>query len=110
MTPPVTRKLCELTASAAPGGEDVWRDFRRVEVLDLELAFKFRHSLGKVSAFFLELEQAPVATRCPAAPPSGCRRGRVRQRPRGHGWIRLSGAGAWRRGCRYTGRGGRRAA
>ena len=66
MTPRVTRKLRELTASAPHGGEDVWRDFRRVEVLDLELAFTFRHSLGKVSAFFLELEERRLmATRCP---------------------------------------------
>jgi len=64
MTARVTRKLHEL--SAARGGEDAWRDFRRVEVLDLELTFTFRHSLGKVSAFFLELEQRRLmATRCP---------------------------------------------
>lgn len=64
MTSRVSRKLHELSASR--GGEDVWRDFRRVEVLDLELRFKFRHSLGKVSAFFLELEQRRLlATRCP---------------------------------------------
>jgi uncharacterized OB-fold protein len=64
MTSRVTRKLHELSATG--GGEDVWREFRRVEVLDLELTFKFRHSLGKASAFFLELEQRRLmATRCP---------------------------------------------
>ena len=57
MTVRVSRKLREIDAGVAPGVEDPWRDFRRVEVLDLELAFKFRHSLGKVSAFFLELVQ-----------------------------------------------------
>jgi uncharacterized OB-fold protein len=63
--PPVTRKLREFTA-AAPAGSDVWRDFRRIEILDLELSFKFRHSLGKVSRFFLELERRRLmATRCP---------------------------------------------
>jgi uncharacterized OB-fold protein len=62
----VTRKLRELIAGAPHDGEDLWRDFRRVEVLDLHLGFTFRHSLGKVSTFFLELEQRRLmATRCP---------------------------------------------
>ena len=63
----VTRKRREFTAPPPAGaGSDVWRDFRRIEVLDLELSFKFRHSLGKVSRFFLELEERRLmATRCP---------------------------------------------
>lgn len=66
MTSRVSRKLREIDAGVPPGTDDVWRDFRRVEVLDLELAFKFRHSLGKASAFFLELERRRLmATRCP---------------------------------------------
>jgi uncharacterized OB-fold protein len=61
----VTRKLHEFTVSP-PAGTDVWHEFRRIEILDLELSFKFRHSLGKVSRFFLELEQGRLmATRCP---------------------------------------------
>lgn len=48
------------------GAEDAWADFRDVEVLDLRLEFRFRHSLGKVSRFFLALEERRLlATRCP---------------------------------------------
>ncbi len=48
------------------GPDDPWRAFRRVEVIDLQLGFRFRHSLGKYSRFFLELEQCRLmATRCP---------------------------------------------
>lgn len=65
----VRRKLEELEAAdplgrAAP--DDPWRDFRLVEVIDLSLQFRFRHSLGKCSRFFLELERRRLmATRCP---------------------------------------------
>jgi uncharacterized OB-fold protein len=106
MTPPVTRKLRELTASAPHGGEDVWRDFRRVEVLDLELSFKFRHSLGKVSAFFLELEERRLmATRCPRCatvwmpPRAACGNDLAVTE-----WIELSGRGhvVAAAECRYT--------
>ena len=46
--------------------DDPWRDFRQVERLDFPLEFHFRHSLGKVSRFFLELESRRLmATRCP---------------------------------------------
>lgn len=96
MTPPVTRKLRELTAPPPAGtGSDVWRDFRRIEVLDLELGFTFRHSLGKVSRFFLELEQRRLmATRCPR-----CATVWMPPRPAcGHDlavteWMELSGRG-----------------
>lgn len=48
------------------GAEDPWADFRDVEILDLRLEFQFRHSLGKVSRFFLALEERRLlATRCP---------------------------------------------
>lgn len=106
MTPLVTRKLRELTVSAAHGGEDAWRDFRRVEVLDLELSFKFRHSLGKVSAFFLELEQRRLmATRCPRCatvwmpPRPACGNDLAVTE-----WIELSGRGhvVEAAECRYT--------
>lgn len=65
--PLVTRKLAEFTATDPRHGEsDLWRDFRRVEVLDLELGFTFRHSLGRASAFFLDLERRRLmATKCP---------------------------------------------
>ena len=110
MTTRVTRKLRELAAGAAPGAppptEDPWRDFRRIEVLDLELAFKFRHSLGKVSAFFLELEQRRLmATKCPRCatvwmpPRAACGNDLAVTE-----WIELSGRGhvAAAAECRYT--------
>ena len=44
---------------------DPWRDFREIEHLDLSLEFRFSHSLGKVSRFYLELErQRLMGTRC----------------------------------------------
>lgn len=68
MTARVTAKIKEITAVNPLGserGEDPWRDFRRVEVIDLKLDFRFRHSLGKCSRFFLELEDRRLlATRC----------------------------------------------
>ena len=66
----ITRKIDEQTFSdphGRPADTDPWRDFRQVERIDLGLEFHFRHSLGKVSRFFLELEQRRLmATRCPA--------------------------------------------
>ncbi|MCI0425096.1 MAG: OB-fold domain-containing protein [Actinobacteria bacterium] len=45
---------------------DPWADFRSIEILDLEWSQHYRHSLGKYSRFFLELEQGRfLATRCP---------------------------------------------
>ncbi|MEM7029955.1 MAG: Zn-ribbon domain-containing OB-fold protein [Chloroflexota bacterium] len=45
---------------------DPWADFREVEVLGLEWTQNYRHSLGKYSRFFLELENKRFfATRCP---------------------------------------------
>lgn len=69
MSERVTRKLAE-TIAADPLGrapaEDPWREFRRIEVIDLKLDFRFRHSLGKYSRFFLELEKRRLmGTRCP---------------------------------------------
>jgi uncharacterized OB-fold protein len=65
----VAAKLRVLTAAdplGRPPADDPWRDFRQVEVIDLRLDFRFRHSLGKYSRFFLELENRRlVATRCP---------------------------------------------
>jgi uncharacterized OB-fold protein len=65
----VGAKLRELTATdplGRLGPEDPWSAFRRVEIIDLQLDFRFRHSLGKYSRFFLELEhQRLMATLCP---------------------------------------------
>lgn len=65
----VVRKLESFVAADPQGrasADDPWSDFREVELLDFPLRFDFRHSLGKVSRFFLELEQRRLmATRCP---------------------------------------------
>lgn len=46
--------------------DDPWREFRDIERIHMGLEFHFRHSLGKVSRFFLELENRRLmATRCP---------------------------------------------
>jgi len=109
VTERITSKILELTAMdplGRPPAEDPWRDFRRVEVIDLRLEFRFRHSLGKNSRFFLELERRRLmATRCP-------RCGTVWMPPRpacGNDltvteWVELSGRGtlAAATECAYT--------
>ena len=51
-------------ASPLPG-DDPFADFREIMLLEVEHAFRYRHSLGKVSRFFLGLEQGKLlATRC----------------------------------------------
>ena len=55
----VERKLEEIMVESPDGigaSDDEWAAFRRIEVIDFPLAFDFRHSLGKLSRFFLELE------------------------------------------------------
>lgn len=45
--------------------DDPWADFRQIERLNLEMTQRYRHSLGKYSRFFLELEQKRLlATTC----------------------------------------------
>lgn len=65
----VQRKLRTFTAAdplGRPPADDPWRAFREVETIDLRLDFRFRHSLGKCSRFFLELEHRRLlGTRCP---------------------------------------------
>jgi uncharacterized OB-fold protein len=74
---------------------DPWHDFRTVELLNLTWSQEYRHSLGKYSRFFVELEQGRLfATRCPAC-------GQIWLPPRplcpaDHmitGWVELSGRG-----------------
>ncbi|MBI3961593.1 MAG: OB-fold domain-containing protein [Deinococcus sp.] len=63
----VRRKL-EVRLCADPLGRvsDPWADFRQVEIINIEKRFTYRHSLGKVSRFFLELEQGRLfAAACP---------------------------------------------
>ncbi len=63
----VTTKLIQLTVPDPLGREvDLWADFREIEVIGLEWTQSYKHSLGKYSRFFLELENKRfLATRCP---------------------------------------------
>lgn len=74
---------------------DPWAEFRQVEVLALHWEQDYRHSLGKYSRFFIELENRRfMATRCPVC-------GQVWAPPRPvcpehlavTQWVELSGQG-----------------
>lgn len=74
---------------------DPWADFRQVERLTLELTQMYRHSLGKYSRFFVELENKRFfATRC-----AHCERTYAPPRPLcpecliPTTWVELSGEG-----------------
>ncbi len=63
----VSNKLQQITVSDPLGRDpDPWADFRDIEVIGLEWLQNYKHSLGKYSRFFLELENKRFfATRCP---------------------------------------------
>ena len=63
----VTTKLKQLAADDPLGRTpDPWADFRQIEVIELNWNQTYRHSLGKCSRFFIELEnQRFYGTRCP---------------------------------------------
>ena len=63
----VSSKLKQFTAENPTGtSSDPWSDFREIEIIELQWAQTYRHSLGKYSRFFLELEnQRFLGTRCP---------------------------------------------
>ncbi|MCK5419175.1 MAG: Zn-ribbon domain-containing OB-fold protein [Desulfobacterales bacterium] len=92
----VNTKLKQLTvADPLARTPDPWADFRQIEVIELHWEQTYRHSLGKYSRFFIELEnQRFYATRCPKC-------GKVWTPPRpvcpDHleitEWIQLSGKG-----------------
>lgn len=92
----VTGKLKHLTVSDPLGrNPDPWADFRDIEIIGLEWTQNYRHSLGKYSRFFLELERHRFfATRCPA-----CQKVWTPPRPvcpddlTITGWVELSGRG-----------------
>lgn len=59
----------EIKTAAPPNSADLdpWHAFRQIEVITLELAQQYRHSLGKYSRFFIELENERFfGTRCAA--------------------------------------------
>ncbi|MBV7333169.1 Zn-ribbon domain-containing OB-fold protein [Chloroflexi bacterium TSY] len=66
--PTVTNKLEQFTSEDPLGRTpDPWANFREIEILELEWVQKYRHSLGKYSKFFLELENGRFfATLCPS--------------------------------------------
>lgn len=48
------------------GNDDPWESFRQIETITLELTQNYRHSLGKYSRFFIELENHRFfGTQCP---------------------------------------------
>ncbi|MBI5291344.1 MAG: Zn-ribbon domain-containing OB-fold protein [Chloroflexi bacterium] len=63
----ITNKLIRLTAADPLGRQpDPWASFREIEIIELQWAQTYRHSLGKYSRFFVELENKRfLATRCP---------------------------------------------
>lgn len=69
MSTVVKRKIRTFSAPSPIGDPpelDPWGDFRDIELIDMRLNFQFNHSLGKLSRFFLELENRRLmGTRCP---------------------------------------------
>lgn len=64
----VTSQL-EIKTAAPPHrtDPDPWDAFRQIEVITLELSQQYKHSLGKTSRFFIELEHGRFfGTRCVA--------------------------------------------
>ena len=63
----VRRKLEQLVVEAPTVDEkipDKWSAFREIELIDFPLSFSFRHSFGKVSRFFIELENKRLMGTC----------------------------------------------
>ena len=55
----------EIATIAGDPTTDLWREFRQVECITLELTQGYKYSLGKYSRFFIELENRRfMATRC----------------------------------------------
>jgi hypothetical protein len=63
----IANKLAEQTVPDPLGRDpDPWADFRDIEIIELNWRQTYRHSLGKYSRFFLELEKGRfLATACP---------------------------------------------
>ncbi len=94
MTDKVRSKI-DIHKPARADAGDIWAQFRQVERITVELTQRYKYSLGKVSRFFIELENGRFfATRCP-------RCGKVYAPPRPFcphclavaDWVELSGAG-----------------
>ncbi len=94
MTEKVRSKIDIHRPQSATAG-DVWAGFRQVERIHIELTQRYKYSLGKVSRFFIELEQGRFfATRCAA-----CRKVYAPPRPlcpdclAVTDWVELTGEG-----------------
>jgi uncharacterized protein len=95
MNAKVTSQLDVKVIDSPVDGPDPWHAFRQIEIVRLELLQTYKHSLGKASRFFIELEnQRFMGTTC-----SAC--GRVYTPPRPlcpdclkiTEWVELSGKG-----------------
>lgn len=63
--PNVTSQLSVKTVLPADENPDMWQAFRQIEIVQMELLQRYKHSLGKVSRFFIELEnQRFMGTQC----------------------------------------------
>lgn len=92
----VTSKTKQFVADDPLGRDpDPWAEFRDIEILELNWNQSYKHSLGKYSRFFIELENRRFfATRCPEC-------GKVWAPPRPvcpehlaiTEWVELSGEG-----------------
>ena len=85
----------QTTSPALPGELDPWAAFREVERITLELTQQYKHSLGKYSRFFIELENKRfMATTC-----SSCHKTYAPPRPLCPdclaitAWVELPGTG-----------------
>lgn len=62
-------KFREISIAEDPqkkAGGDPWKDFRQIEKVQLDWEFSYRHSLGKCSKFFIELEHKRLfGSECP---------------------------------------------
>jgi len=95
MKPHVTSQLAVKVVDSQTKGQDPWHAFRQIEIIQLELLQTYKHSLGKTSRFFIELEnQHIMGTQCPT-----CVRVYTPPRPlcpdclKITTWVKLSGVG-----------------
>ena len=85
----------EIATLESDAPTDPWAQFRQVERITLELTQAYKYSLGKVSRFFIELENGRfLATRC-----DSCTKVYAPPRPlcpaclQPTSWVELSGQG-----------------
>ena len=63
--PKVSSKIAVKSVAVQSDNHDPWHAFRQIEIIQLELLQQYKHSPGKVSRFFIELEnQRFMGTQC----------------------------------------------